>query len=121
MKFTIKSVSLKRDSRTGKRGYHARYTNEMYISLTIPDHMPSFKEQFFARYKHPYRAYKAEVMPALQDYAAQTGNAVLAEVLKGEKWKWSQKCGCTCGCSPGFKSSVHFNGYTIWVTVEVEE
>lgn len=30
---------------------------------------------------------------------------------------WSQKAGCSCGCSPGFIVSDHF-GYDIFVSVE---
>jgi hypothetical protein len=35
------------------------------------------------------------------------------------KANWSQKAGCSCGCSPGFIVTGH-QGYDVWVTM-VEE
>lgn len=40
--------------------------------------------------------------------------------LQGKKFKWSQKAGCSCGCSPGFIVQNEHSGipYDLFVTVE---
>jgi hypothetical protein len=53
---------------------------------TVIDHLTN-------RFKEPHREVKM-MLPAI---LAQAGVAGL------EKASWSQKCGCLCGCSPGFK------------------
>jgi hypothetical protein len=47
---------------------------------------------FVARRDRPSDLYRREVMP---EVLRQLG-------LQGVRFRWSQKAGCSCGCSPGF-------------------
>lgn len=38
----------------------------------------------------------------------------------GTTFHWSQKAGCSCGCSPGFIADVRL-GFDVYITYEVEE
>jgi hypothetical protein len=64
------------------------------------------------RFNEPYKA----VRPLLEAILAQVG------VVGLEKASWSQKCGCSCGCSPGFKlNGATYEGdtrFTIFVDLE---
>jgi hypothetical protein len=55
------------------------------------------------RFSRPSAAYKEEVLPKL-------------DLPKGVKVRWSQKAGCSCGCSPGFIVDAKL-GYDIHVEV----
>lgn len=45
------------------------------------------------RHYRPYTLYKKFVIPELIKQCPELVDA---------KFSWSQKCGCSCGCSPGF-------------------
>ena len=63
-------------------------------------------------FSEPYKAVK----PLLPEILAQAG------VVGLDKASWSQKCGCSCGCSPGFKlNGATYEGstrFTVYVDLE---
>lgn len=60
------------------------------------------------RRQRPSTTYKKEVIPAI---LAQAGLPADTKVT------WSQKAGCSCGCSPGFILPDNCWGYKVFVTV----
>lgn len=71
----------------------------------------SILENLQNRRQRPHTVYKKEVIPAV----------LAAMGLPADtKVRWSQKAGCTCGCSPGFIVDA-VRGVTAYVTVEATE
>ena len=69
-------------------------------------------ENLVNRRNRPYQFYRKEFMPGLTSILRDLGVKIL-------KARWSQKAGCSCGCSPGFILEVadySNNPYNIWVT-----
>lgn len=64
-------------------------------------------ENLFNRKTRPYTEFKKHVMPAVLEKLGLPADS---------KVKWSQYCGCTCPCSPGFIVP----GYGKEVYVEVQ-
>ncbi len=50
-------------------------------------------ENLLARHGRPFKVYKDQIIPEL------ISRGIIPET---SKVKWSQKAGCSCGCSPGF-------------------
>jgi len=81
----MKIVSQTKRKKTGKSGYTRVYffpTEENIV------------ENVLNRWDRPYKAYRA-----LLPYA------LMAEGVPGDVTRdavWSQRAGCSCGCSPGF-------------------
>ena len=50
-------------------------------------------ENFFNRHDRPYNEYRKLIPDVMKKIGANPGHL---------SWKWSQKAGCSCGCSPGF-------------------
>lgn len=59
------------------------------------------------RRSRPHLEWK-KLMPEILEKAGLS-----AEEIKSIKPSWSQKCGCSCGCSPGFK----LNGFSKMVDI----
>ena len=76
----------------------------VYISVDSE----SILEDFGNRAVRPWTLYKKEVMPTVMRKLGFPG--------WNKKFRWSQKAGCSCGCSPGFILTEVF-GKDIWVTV----
>lgn len=72
---------------------------------TVVDHL-------FNRRNEPYKLVK-KMLPEILAKAGVEGL---------EKASWSQKCGCSCGCSPGFKlHGARFDGtscFSLYVDLE---
>jgi hypothetical protein len=67
------------------------------------------------RHDRPYKLYKEEIVPlVVKELKAQGID------MEGMKVLWSQRAGCSCGCSPGFIIP-QLHGYEIYVDVEVIE
>lgn len=91
----------KRWRRNCRFGARAR----VYISATKAEDVV---EQMINRRRRPYTEYRKQVMPKVLKelgYPADT------------KYRWSQRCGCDCGCSPGFILKEGWDE-DIYVTVE---
>lgn len=80
-----------------------RMTPHLYIFPTGE----SIVENLINRRERPWTEWKKLVTPIL----LKAGFAV--EEIHNIKPSWSQKCGCKCGCSPGFK----LNGATTFKDV----
>lgn len=68
-------------------------------------------ENLMNRRQRPYTIYKKEVMPAVLEKMG---------LSKDTKFRWSQKAGCACGCSPGFIIDSD-NGADVFVSISDEE
>lgn len=90
------------DIRHGERG-----TTKVYIFVVGE----SLLCNLMNRHSRPEQLYRAEVMPK-----------VLAEMgLPPEtQYRWSQRAGCKCGCSPGFVIGNSF-GRAVYVDVEGDD
>lgn len=75
---------------------------------------------FVGRRNRPVDLYKNEVVPevkqALADFVSEQLNRPVA--LSEFSLRWSQKAGCSCGCSPGFIVSGPCPNIDVFVTVE---
>lgn len=63
------------------------------------------------RFDRPYVLYREEVMPKVLEHL---------ELPPDTKFRWSQKAGCSCGCSPGFVVDCH-RRLDVWATVEAAD
>lgn len=73
-------------------------------------HNESVWENMVKRNVRPYKLYKEELIPMLIKNL-KTENKKVYKLLKDVKWSWKQKCGCDCGCSPGFIGEPTDNQY----------
>lgn len=70
------------------KSYHAK--PRVYIWLEGE----SVFDNFINRWGRPHKAFRKFILPTLK--------RVLNVVDDDIKFNWSQKAGCSCGCSPGF-------------------
>ena len=71
-------------------------------------------ENLYNRHNRPYNLYKKVVVPAVVAEFKKKGFRV-------EGMSWSQKAGCPCGCSPGFRFATQGTGFNVFVTVEAAD
>ncbi len=71
---------------TGRRSRRLR----LFIFLEGENVLENLKKRF----DRPYEFYREEILPVVERRLG------LEDVVG--KATWSQKCGCSCGCSPGF-------------------
>lgn len=84
-----------------------RTTAHLYIFPTGE----SIVENLLNRRERPYKQWYT-LIPQILKKAGLS-----AEEIKGVNASWSQKCGCSCGCSPGFK----LKGYSkndVWADIQ---
>lgn len=72
-------------------------------------------ENLMKRHSRPYEEYKKEVLPLVKAWLAANRPDV-NELEIGRHVGWSQKAGCSCGCSPGFIVD-YFGCRDIYVTI----
>lgn len=69
------------------------------------------------RHTRPYTQWKKNLLPlAAKLIFEETG------LIMGSKISWNQRLGCSCPCSPGFKTSLYDeegnqHAWTVWITV----
>lgn len=68
----------------------------------------SIFQDFMYRADRPHAEWKPLVIKALKDAG-----------IEFESLRWSQKAGCSCGCSPAFIVTGN-TGHNIWVKLEVD-
>lgn len=68
-------------------------TKAKYARIYVWPEGENIAHNLLARHNRPYNVYKAEVLPQLTKALGIEGDLT---------YKWSQKAGCSCGCSPGF-------------------
>ena len=66
----------------------------------------SILDNMVNRFDRPHKIWRQGVIDALK-----------AKGMNVEKISWSQKAGCGCGCSPGFKVDGHYH-HDIWIDVK---
>lgn len=62
----------------------------------------------------PYKFYRSIFPLVIKKLEKQNLNCKI--FFSKTKWAWSQNAGCSCGCSPGFKSGSAGNDYDFYVT-----
>lgn len=85
-----------------------RKTAHLYIFPT----QESIVENLLQRRERPYKNWYT-LIPQILKKAGLT-----EKEIKEVDASWSQKCGCSCGCSPGFR----LKGYTekdVWADVDM--
>lgn len=88
--------------------YHNRSTPHCYI---FPK-QESIVENLMNRRSRPYTEWK-KLIPQILKKAGLS-----KEEIKSIKPSWSQKCGCSCGCSPGFRLNGATTMKDVWADVE---
>ena len=69
------------------------------------------------RRTRPYTEWKKNLLPlAAKLIFDETG------LIMGSKISWNQRLGCSCPCSPGFKTSLYDeegnqHAWTVWITI----
>ena len=64
--------------------------------------------------RRPYNLYKEKLIPLLEKHLE------VSNIVKENKWRWSDRCGCSCGCSPGFIGDIKTDSPTdIHVTIKI--
>ena len=67
------------------------------------------------RRSRPYKEFRKKISDALQYAGVSKENADLV----AQKAAWSQKAGCSCGCSPGFiDKTVILHGKSTFITIK---
>lgn len=90
-----------------KRDRHWRDREEKVRVYIFPEGEGVF-DNLVNRHDRPHKLYRAEVMPKVLKRLGLKPTA---------KYRWSQKCGCSCGCSPGFIISGDHRRLDVYVTV----
>lgn len=78
------------------------------------DMKESIFEDLLNRFDRPWKLYRKELLPPIIEALDELG-------IKVSKCSWSQKAGCSCGCSPGFIVAAedrkdNYRPYNIFVT-----
>jgi len=96
--------------KTGIYG-HRQSANRLRLFVFVDGQ--SIVEGLIHRYDKPYEFYREEILPRVLKRLG------LEDVIG--RATWSQKCGCSCGCSPGFwltvNESAKLDYDTIYATV----
>ena len=89
-----------------------RQTN-IYVHVKNEDVIDDIKN----RHTRPYTQWKKNLLPlAAKLIFDETG------LIMGSNINWNQRLGCSCPCSPGFKTSLYDeegkqHAWTVWITV----
>jgi hypothetical protein len=67
------------------------------------------------RHSRPHVAYRKEVLPLVKEWL-KTNQPEVEDLEVTRSISWSQKCGCKCGCSPGFILD-YYGCHDIYVTI----
>jgi hypothetical protein len=106
----MENIDLKvewRHERSGKR-----YAQKMRIYFDIKGE--TLMENLENRRCRPYNEYKKLLPQVIKELQNQGLN-----ITGNEKIYWSQKAGCSCGCSPGFVLEGGWNKI-VWVTLSIK-
>ena len=101
-----------RDDARGRRQF---YNQETHIHVGITNE--NVLENLINRRQRPYTTWKKELLPLVAKLIfEETG------LIMGSSISWNQRLGCSCPCSPGFKTSLYdeegrTSAYTVWITI----
>lgn len=73
-------------------------------------------ENIINRHSRPHNIYRKEIIPLMLKKLKKEFTKWHYQ-LQNTKWKWDQKAGCSCGCSPGFVGDTDFQ-MGIYVTIK---
>ena len=118
MNLTILKVNCKEQdsyetkSRRGVpyQSYKAPTKTKVYIFLEGENLLENLEN----RHSRPHTLYKT-ILPQVMEQIKEQGITVPDNL----KFTWSQKAGCSCGCSPGFIAN--WIGKEIFVTIKMEK
>lgn len=84
----------------------------LYVSIVNQDFAKPVNEMLTGfRWNNPHRDYREHVLPKAFEMLGLPADT---------KAKWSQKAGCSCGCSPGFILTGHYPTENMWAEVEMK-
>ena len=115
MKATLTKTCSIRDSRRAKPGRSIVY---------VESPLDNVADDFAKEYGVWQLAFKSRTWSSVCNEVTAITAEVLKELFAGAvSIKFSQKAGCTCGCSPGYivKYNSHKEGLNHWVTIEASE
>lgn len=112
IKIQLRKLEYRWDDRRDRNQFLKRQTN-VHVHIK-GEHL---LDQLVNRRQRPYTTWKKELMPLVARLIEENTGLV----MQGG-FAWSQKLGCSCPCSPGFKTTMKYNGapaeaYTVWVTI----
>lgn len=105
----------KYDHRDDARGRRHFYNRETHIHVGITNE--TVLANLMNRRQRPYTTWKKELIPLVAKLIFdETG------LIMGSRINWNQRLGCSCPCSPGFRTSLYdeegnTKAYTVWVTI----
>jgi hypothetical protein len=114
MTFKIKSVDVKQEYYSQRKGEPYRDSNKAYVWVSGE----SIAENLTERRSRPYKYYQENILPEiLRQVDAKHPEYKISINVKD--WGWRQKCGCSmCPCSPGFIQKT--GSGTVTISAEVE-
>lgn len=115
MKATLTKTCSIRDSRRAKPG-----RSIVYVSSPLDDVADAFAKEYGV-WQLPF---KSRTWSSVCSEVSKITADVLKEIFAGAvSIKFSQKAGCSCGCSPGYivKYNSHREGLNHWVDIEASE
>ena len=91
------------------------FKGETHVYVHIKDE--SLLDDLNNRRQRPYTTWKKEVLPLAAKLIFDEMGLIMSS-----KISWSQKLGCSCPCSPGFRTSLYdeegnVKPYTVWITI----
>lgn len=113
MTIKIASIEVRPDTNSGR---YRRYRRSGHIYIFLANE--SILENMQNRRQRPYTTYKKEVLPQVYEWLNE--NYYNHSEQHQHKARWSQKAGCSCGCSPGFvvDGSWELMDKNVFVTIE---
>lgn len=108
----LRKMEYKWNDRRARSQFLNRQTN-IHVHVKNEDVTDDIKN----RRTRPYTQWKKNLLPlAAKLIFDETG------LIMGSEISWSQKLGCFCPCSPGFKTSLYDeegkrDAWTVWITI----
>lgn len=108
IEITYKVTEVKRLAVTGR---DRQRRNVLYFSVTNQEFAKPVKELLSGfRWNNPFRDYR-KLLPEVFEKLG---------LPKTTKARWSQKAGCSCGCSPGFILDTYtYPAENMWAEIEM--
>lgn len=108
----LRKKEFKWNDRRDRSQFLKRQTN-IHVHVKNEDITDEIKN----RHTRPYTQWKKNLLPlAAKLIFDETG------LIMGSNINWNQRLGCSCPCSPGFKTSLYDeegkqHAWTVWITV----
>lgn len=109
---SIKKITLRPKGGSSSKPNAADFYHRSRIYVG-PDKETVMENYMGGRYTRPHTLYRKEILPQLWRILG-LGNGSFEDKIQAG---WSQKAGCSCGCSPGFIIKQGNVPFDIWVDV----